>query len=253
MSDLKTKYDQRLRKRAISSLDVTRLKGRTGSRNRKFEPNGKARPFYGLTCIAWIDQQSKLFQELGNLQCTLREALENAELSEIFSFLAPESFHMTICDIEASPAPMPKQQFDRYVGQVQLAFQQIGVVGTVVSQVRSIGLTTTINALVRFNDEPELKKVFDMEQKIKQATGVNVRDFTGHISLAYFVQHPGDNAGKIKEILRPHEDTILGDFLFSQFDLTYFTDMNSYIPVLTIDLRDETVTRHSRRVLVVSE
>lgn len=38
----------------------------------------------------------------------------------------------------------------------------------------------------------------------------------------------------------------IGEFVFSQFDLTCFTDMNTFIPVLTINLENGKVTRHDR-------
>jgi len=83
-----------------------------------------------------------------------------------------------------------------------------------------------------------------MENVIKQTTGANVRGFAGHISLAYFVRHPEKHIDKVKEILLPYKDKVLGEFTFSQFDLTYFTDMNTFVPVLTINLSDGKVTSH---------
>jgi len=109
----------------------------------------------------------------------------------------------------------------------------------VTSLIKGIGLKQTITALVRFDSAPEeLEKVLAMECKIKQATGENFRDFAGHVSLAYLVQHPGDDVDRIRQILLPYEERVLGEFAFSQFDLTYFTDMNTYVPILTINLEN---------------
>jgi hypothetical protein len=222
----------------------------------KFDPDGNIKPLYGLTCIVWIDQKSELFQRLCDLQKSFIEEFEEAGLKEVFAFLRPESFHMTICDINASSDP--SRCFEREIIEtVQDAFNQIGAPGKIYSQIQGIGLKTTITALVRFSSESELDKVYDIEDKIKEpilnldpeirrSTCVSVRDFAGHISLAYCVRDPGEEDGeRIRKILLPYKDQNLGKFSFSQFDLTYFTDMNTYMPILTINLKDGQVTHHT--------
>jgi len=205
----------------------------------KFYPNGDTKPFYGLTCIAWVDQESELFRELCALQKILRAELEQAGLGGAFAFLEPASFHMTVCDVVGSSDPIQPQRASTLIQQVQRAFKRSGRPGKVTSLIKGIGLKGTITALVRFDSRPqELKNVLAMERKIKRATGKSVREFTGHISLAYLVQHPGSDTDKIKQILLPYEERVLGEFAFSEFDLTYFTDMNTYLPILTINLEN---------------
>lgn len=240
MLDSLKEYNERLGKRRISTWvppqDVP---------GPKFYPNGNTRPFYGLTCIAWIEQGSELFQKLCDLQKRFREEFEQAGLGDVYTFLEPESFHMTVCDIVDGSDPIQPRRANTLIQQVERAFKQIGKSRRVASLIKGIGLKQTITALVRFDSEPkELEKVQAMENQIKRATGENVRDFAGHISLAYLVQYPDDDADKIKKILLPYEDRIFGEFAFSQFDLAYFTDMNTYIPISTFDLTDGTITRH---------
>jgi hypothetical protein len=254
MSGSVSEYNKRLDRRTVSTFDAKILEGKLGPHNEKFDPNGTAKPFYGLTCIAWVDKGSELFRELCALQNTFRKEFQEAGLGNIFAFLEPESFHMTICDINASP--IPHRCFaERLIETAQGAIERITQKhqGRVLSQVRGIGLKSTISALVRFDDKHELEKVYDMEREIKQSvldmgseiaqsTCVSFRDFAGHISIAYFVRHPGDNTDTVREILLPYENTVVGEFAFSQFDLTYFVDMNTYIPILTIDLENGEVT-----------
>jgi len=245
MSDLLDEYNERLRERDIGSYDVTILEGKLGRNDPKFDSTGKAKPFYGLTCIAWIDRTSELFRRLRDLQKTFESDFEQAGLGGIFSFLEPKSFHMTICDIDANSDPTQIRVNDR-IEEVQRALGQIGTPGRVTCRIEGIGLKITITALVRFDCALELKKVLDMEHKIKQSTGVNVRDFTGHVSLAYFVRHPRRNIERIKQILSPYANRALGEFVFYQLDLTYFTDMNTFMPIMTIDLEHGKVTHHDR-------
>lgn len=241
MSDSLTEYNERLDERRIATWvppqDVP---------GPKFDSSGNAKPFYGSTCIAWIEQESELFRKLCDLQETIREEFGRSGLAGVFSFLEPESFHMTVCDIDASPDPTQIPIDDR-IEQIQGAFEQMKKPGKVTALIKGIGLKQTIAAQVRFDSAPgQLDTVLAMERKIKQATGEDVREFTGHISLAYLVQRPGDATGQIKEILLPYEDRVFGEFSFSQLDLTYFSDMNTYVPVLTVDLRDGTATYHDR-------
>lgn len=239
-------YNQRLSERDIRVYDATILND-IEQNNPKFESNGHAKPFYGSTCITWIEQQSKLFQTLSVLQRTLQQKFQQADLSDIFTFLPPESFHMTICDIDAC-SDVSRIQFQSRVEQVQRACQQIGSPGYVNVQLRGIGLKTTIAILVKFQTEDELKKVLDIEHKIKAATNVNVRHFTGHITFAYFVQHPGECLQTIKDILLPYHNAPLGEYTFSQFDLTVFTDITRFIPILTMNLIDGEIAHHKNGI-----
>ena len=252
MPDLLSHYEASFREREILSSN------RPKPAPRKFDRSGNIKPFYGLTCIAWIDRESELFEELCALQNAIRKDLREARSGDVFAFLRPESFHMTICDVVASSDPIQSEHARVLIEQVRAAFEQIGKPGKVTSQIRGIGLTSTITALVRFSSELELKKVLVIEREIKRAIRqspnfgdleghISFRPFAGHISLAYCVQDPGgEKAARIRETLFPYRDKDSGVFRFSQFDLTCFTDMNTYIPLLTTDLEDGRVAHHHR-------
>ncbi len=243
-------YEQRFLERDISAYNPAFLQGLLGPDDPKFysyrqgdaEPVrfGEAKLFYGFTCIAWAERDSMLFQSLVDLQNTLRDALQAAGLHKNFTFLDPPSFHMTVCDINTSTTPI--QHRKTIIRRSKEAFTQIGALGEITAQVRGIGLKRTIAALVRFNCYPELQKVLDIERRIKAVVGVNVREFAGHISLAYFVRHPGEQMEAIKDILLPYINVDVGEFMFSEVDLTYFSDMNTYNPVLTFNLETGSVT-----------
>ncbi len=245
MSEFLGKYEKRLRGRDIKSFDVSILKeiDQFGS---KFDLNGNAKPFYGLTCIACIDRETRLFHELCDFQNMLREEFKENGLGDIFAFLNPESFHMTVCDIVTSSDPIQFQSHHAsdLIKLVRLAFEQIGILGNVICQIQGVGLKRTITILVKFNNEIELRKVLDIEHKIKQLTGVNVREFLGHISLAYFVRHPEQKNETIKKILFQYKDKDFGEFSISEIYLAYFTNMNTFKPILAMNIENGRVTRH---------
>ena len=246
MSKILVEYQKRLRKRRIQADDLTTLVAKATPDNLKFDAAGKIKPFYGLTCIAWVEQGSQLHRDLCDFQNAIKKKLQEAGVGDVFSFLKPESFHMTICDINASSSPIPSQEIRYYTQQIQNAFTQIEKSENINAQVRGVGLSTTITALVDFESEIELRKVLDLEQKIKQSTQVNVRNFAGHISLAYCVNSSTEKIKTSQELLFPNKDKVFGEFSFSKFDLTYFVDMNHFKPLLTVDVKNGQVIQHER-------
>lgn len=66
------------------------------------------------------------------------------------------------------------------------------------------------------------------------------------LALLTFSSIQSKTPTSIKEILLPYEETVFGEFTFSQLDLTCFKDMNTYLSILTTNLEDGTVTRHDR-------
>ncbi len=151
---------------------------------------------------------------------------------------------MTLCDIVASPIPIQSQKAAEYVDKIEKAFSSAAKTEAVTCQIQGIGIASTLSALARFEKEDQLRKVISLEQRIKDAAHVNVRNFTGHISLAYLVSNPGKAANRIIEILYAHSNAIFGSLTFSQFDLTSFTDMNTFIPLLSINFEDNQIIQH---------
>ena len=233
-------YKKRLGERDINEQGSTKPRA---TDNIKFKPNGEINPFFGLTSIVWIEKETVLFKNLVAYQEAIKADLKRAGLERFFAFLKPSSFHMTLCDILADPAPISSQEADLYVDEVQKVFSDNPEKKPISCEAKGVGLSSTITVLVRFQ-EKELEKILELEKMVKTATKVDVRDFTGHISLAYLVAEPGEARNSIKEILRSHIKKSFGSLTFSQFDMTCFTDMNTYIPLLSINFVEDQVIRH---------
>lgn len=244
MPSLLVKYETRLHKREAFSNLEDGLPLQLDDANLKFFNTGIIKPFYGLTCITWINSKSELHQKLSAVQNSIQMKLVRASVGHIFSFLEPASFHMTICDIAAQSTPLTSSEIETVSFQIQDAFTENHNQETVTSQVRGLGLKSTITALVRFKQEDELQKVLKLENKVKQATQVNVRDFLGHITLAYYVKSPNNESNAIQEILQPYQGQNFGELSFSEFDLTYFTNMNTYLPLSTVNFASGQVRSH---------
>jgi len=248
MSELLIEYEQRLSERDIDA-DLSKEKKEFDFENLKFKANEKIKPYFGLTCIVWIDAETKLYKELVAYQGAVKGALGKAGLENFFFFLDPKSFHMTLCDIFASPMPIELEKFRAYIKKIGDAFSNTAKTETIRCQINGVGLVTTLSALVRF-EEDELLRVLALEKRLKDAAQVNLRNFAGHISLAYLVSDPGNATGKITEILRANKRPSFGNLTFSQFDLTYFTDMNTFIPLLSINFEENQITQHQTSILI---
>jgi UDP-N-acetylglucosamine pyrophosphorylase/radical SAM superfamily enzyme YgiQ (UPF0313 family)/uncharacterized protein YjlB len=262
-------HDYRYNDRSIADKNRGFIFSNLGQKNNKFYEYGRAKPFHGLTTIAWVKEGSELYKKLCKLQEKLKDRIDTALVevlgekeaarfksdgdTPVFSYLDPASFHMTTCDIdpceqyngpEEAGVKVGTEQLNKRLAQVTEAFEAIGRPGKISTYVEGVGLRGTITALVRFSSEEELEKVQAMEKVIKekvgtakQKTGTAARIFQGHISLGYLVNNPGPDAfQKIVEILAEEENTNLGEFVFDSIDLTYFPDMDHYIPILSKDL-----------------
>ena len=166
-----TAHDARLSERNIrqyeQGYDTSLLKNSS-----KFFTSGHIKSFYGLTSIVWTRRQRNLHDRLCRLQAEMKAKIitvlkkekvidADEDINKIFFFLDPNSFHMTICDIDprakkytdARPAePVTRDQFEERLDQVGKAFKAIGTPGKISAQVKGIGLKRTITALVRFPD-----------------------------------------------------------------------------------------------------
>lgn len=245
MSNLLSEYEARLSKRETPLLGETITQPEIEISNLKFSPNGEIKPFYGLTTITWIDEKSALHAKLSDVQQSIQAELGNASADHNFYFLEPASFHMTICDITAQSTPLHSSRVETVREQIRGTFSGREIFNRIKAQVRGLALTTTITALVRFEAEEELQKVLHLESEIKQATQVDVRKFLGHITLAYCVKSPYTEIESIQKILQPYQSQEFGALTFSEFDLTYFTDMNTYLPLETVNFETGHAQNHS--------
>lgn len=247
MSSLLDQYEGRLREREIhSGLEPIR-NVMIEPNNLKFASTGEVKPYYGFTCIAWINPETLLYENLYKAQNTIQAEFERAGIAHYFPIVDPASFHMTICDISARTIPYTKQEAKAICSQIRDSFPDALKMKAISAKVRGIGLKTTISALVRFENETELQKALHLERLIKQAVQVDVRNFAGHITLAYCVNPLRDRIGDIWSILQGWQDFNFGAFTFSSIDLTCFTDMNTYFPLATIDLEMGQVEDHPNR------
>ncbi len=234
-------YNRRLAAWKLQNFTAKSL----GNLGQKFNSGGFAIPFYGLTVVALIGPGSDLHQQLRDYQNRIRGALHAAGFGPLFSFLDPLSFHMTICDIMARSTPLPKSKLHDAIKMGRHCFSNISRLSELSCQLTGLGVDVSLLQLINFNDESFLNQCLNLEQQLKQAFRVDERSFLGHISLAYFVQSPGPAIARIKETLEPYSNEVLGEFTPRKVSLCHFSDMNTYTPLLSLDLMNGQVEDYS--------
>jgi len=214
----------------------------------KFHPSGAAKPFYGLTVVAFIDRDSELYQKLCDYQNRIKTALKIAGLDSTFSFLDPISFHMALCDIVASPLPIPIPDAEGIIQTARKIFPQLGKNPDLSCKLTNMGIDFSLMLLAQFDSAIRLNDCLTLEKCLKDGFDVDERSFLGHVSLAYFVQPPGSAIERIKNILHPFSREALGTFPITKISLCFFRDMNSYTPLMSIDLLNGTFNDYSSTI-----
>jgi len=251
-------------------LTLQHMAGEAGDPN--FFEDGDFKPFYGLTCITKINKGTGISNALAEIQERLRYEIadvlkgegiikDDSELNRYCRFLSPDSFHMTVRDIDPSDEYNPERkpfvgvvepQFNQRLTQVSRAFQRMEAQGPISAHIKGVKFkdvsklvnqqSVVIGAYVEFvqGGREQIIKIGDM---IQQQTGADVRPFPGHITLAYLLKHPGGKAfAKIEEILNRYADISISDFLIDTVDFTYFASMDNFVTVLSKDFKSGAVS-----------
>lgn len=215
-----------------------------GDPSQKFNPGGAANAFYGLTVVAFIELESFLHKKICDYQNRIRAVLETAGVGQVVSMLEPLSFHMTLCDIVAGSAPLTHAHLLDKVETGRSLFPKLGIDSKLSCQLTGLGVDMSLVLLADFQTEASLEQCLKLEKQLKLGFKVDQRSFLGHVSLAYFVQLPGIQLDIIKQALAPFSEEVLGDFTFNKISLCHFSDMNTYTPLVSMDLQTGHVIDH---------
>ena len=233
-------------KHRLSDWKLQNFSGQSlGDLSHKFNPDGTANAIYGLTIVAFIEPESLLYRNMCELQNRIEAALDSAGVGVVFSMLDPLSFHITLCDIVASRAPLDPVELQGAVETARELFPKLGNNSKLSCQLTGLGVDMSLVMLAEFATESSLKQCLNLEKQLKQGFKVDERAFLGHVSLAYFVQSPEAQLYRINQALAPFSEETLGEFTFNKISLCHFKDMNTYTPLISFDLLDGRVDDHA--------
>jgi len=220
--------------------------------NPKFFQNGRVKPFYGFSCVAWISPGTPAYENLVRAQEILKHTTEKEGIVKNIAFVKPSTFHMTIADIDPSFAynrenkpfiPVTIEQFFMRLRQMKWAFDHMARYKEVQAYIKGVGLKLPIVAPIWFDSEGDLRKVRSIRSMIEKNTdSFSSFKFAGHISLAYLLRFPsGRDLKKLLDCLVMLDNHIVSDITFSRVDFVYFSSMDRYISLLSKNLiTDET-------------
>lgn len=213
------------------------LEGRGG----KFTTDGRVQIWPGNTFICHVDRNSQAFEAL----CALQAELKTSSFQKFFTFLPPESFHMTVFQ-GVSPIAKPgsrwpaglAQDFSRDEVTNALLGRVDGIALPQRHRMRVAGLFGGCSLTMEGATEDEEKSLRETRIALRDATGIDFADFDDyvfHITLAYLLEWvPEATAQGIAalgaELMEKYKDKIgpvdLGPVEFCNFD-----NMHHFEPV----------------------
>ncbi|MBF0490100.1 MAG: hypothetical protein HQL15_05705, partial [Candidatus Omnitrophica bacterium] len=253
---------------------------RSSSIDDKYNDQGKAKPFHGLTTGIWFEEEymKDFHTKLINFQNKFRKLLEKQGIDHLFAFPSASSLHLTINDLLTTSelisrntgnpenqrqwpdelirlskkfnlkleSPLPFEIEDFVVKKVQLAFQEISSRGLGELAFESRTMTTRPGrnfALVVFpKDGTDDVKIARVREIIFQKTGIKLDNFFGHITLAFQVKDMSkEQYEKYYQVLQQIKDEKIGGFIAKRLELRAFSELARFEnPLKTVDLVKQT-------------
>jgi hypothetical protein len=162
----------------------------------KFDRSGASLPFPGNSVVCPVDPSSRLFQEAEWVQ----RRCQQAGFTQAFTFLPPDSFHMTLFDLVCHevreparwsselPLDVPLEQADAFMAGRLERIQWPGPPRMSVTGLGALGGDHTLRLHLEPDGDAEEAALHTFREAASQATGVRhpVHDRYGfHVSLAY--------------------------------------------------------------------
>lgn len=181
----------------------------------KFTPVGAALPFPGNTVICHVLRHTRAWAALGEMQSELRDGPH----AHHFTFLPPESFHMTIFGCVSGPRgegrPWPRDlpetaALDTVTETLLSRLRRVEIDCPI--RARPVGLFGGYSVTMQGLDDRHETALRRIRRRMRDATDIHEPNFEGyvfHITLAYLVSW--------LEATEAREVVALSDRLFSRF------------------------------------
>lgn len=205
--------------------------------SRKFHDDGTPRVFPGCTWVSALDGDSGLSKALKNLQSVLRQ--EFPRLARHYTFLPPESFHVTVFDglspgkgIDLSEGLPTWEQ--SVVAVAQRAKQSPAAMKPPPLCVRPTRFNDALSVVLLYGDFADLRR---WRQRVSWATGLPcLEPYEFHITIAYLQWPLGRSVELAKELAeaRARLSSLLCGTGYSDLnppELCRFNDMHAFHPI----------------------
>ena len=216
----------------------------------KYNNDGTARPFPGLTVINWVNEKTEAYRRLLTVAAAFKKDLEQAGLSDICSFMPPETFHVTLYDIVTRQAEWQNTAVAAAVSEVceELRDQ----LSAVPMEIKGIGISsgTSFVAWVYPKNAYDLETMYLLRERLREKLQPIVGDglaaadkLIAHITLAYLTNNiPPERYEQLKNVLRRYEGITIADYMVEDAELRAFKNMEVWgRPIQTLRFSKEDV------------
>lgn len=181
----------------------------------KFTPEGAALPFPGSTVICHVPRDTRAWAALGEMQAELRAGPH----AHHFTFLPPESFHMTLFGCVSGPRghgrPWPRDvpptaALDTVTETLRQRLSKVEIDAPI--RARPVGLFGGYSVTMQGLDDTYETALRALRSRMRDVTHIQEPNFEGyvfHITLAYLVSW--------LDTAEAHEVVALSDRLFARF------------------------------------
>lgn len=191
----------------------------------KVDENGAFRPFYGNTCLYWLDADTKA------AVTAIQDDLYNCAGHMLAERIAPETFHMTLHDLVNSP------EYSRELEQkMALARERAGHILSWWETERPLRMRATrvfnmVSTSVVLGLAPaDEDSRYRLEAMYRALEAVEPLGYamTPHITLAYFRpgMYDGEDLNRLRQAMQPV--TLELELKAEQLCLQSFLNMNKY-------------------------
>ncbi|MGZ6302415.1 MAG: DUF1868 domain-containing protein [Ktedonobacteraceae bacterium] len=207
----------------------------------KFDAEGKAKAFPGLSLVTFLDPQSPAFQNLAALTEQIQREYQEAGIDDAFAFLPPSTWHITLADlvvtndlsIQSQVKAGIEQGFEKLhkepLAELQLYLRSDPVTSSGISVV-------TLAEPKREQDLREIQKIRgviaeEFEPSLVSDTLQHPDHFIGHVTGWYFCQAlDTQKYSRFKEIMQRHDlqRRSLGEVKVKNIELRRFTSMEAW-------------------------
>ena len=207
----------------------------------KYDEEGKAKPFQGLSLVTFLNPQSAVFQNLKAVTERLRRDYQDADIEDSFAFLPPDTWHITIADLVVTD---DRRIQNHVVEQITQCFEKLQIEHLTAPQfyLRSdlvVSAGTSVVSLAEPKDEQSLIDIQrirrmiagEFEPSYVSVTPQNADNFIGHVTGWYFRKaFDTQRYSRFKEIMQwydLHKES-LGEVFVNSIELRRFTSMEAW-------------------------
>lgn len=208
----------------------------------KFNPDGSIHPFAGSTIICFADPASRAYQQAMSIQ----EQFRQTPIGSKHSFLPPDSFHMTVCELINDPFRHPSKWPEDVPLHTLLDVMDDYFIERVAQvpapenfRMRCTGLRGRglLITLTPADDETE-RAIWAYRRAIADVTGLRTPDFDNyqfHMTLAYrLIELEPDEVEQEQRFIETIGAELresFGIFDTGKPSLTFFDDMHRFVTV----------------------